>query len=234
MPRIILIAAIALAAYILLKRTQALPPQRRKKAIRNLVITAAVIVVIVLTLTGRMHWIGAAITGVLVAARQMLPLLIRAFPLLQQWQQSRAHNQTQHSELHSALLKMTLNHETGELDGEVLSGPLSGWLLSELDTTQLETLRAYCVAQDNDSAELLEGYLEQRFASDDSMDSEAGAPTGDFNRAEALSILGLTEGATDEDIIKAHRQLIQKLHPDRGGNDYLAAKINQAKDFLLQ
>jgi len=233
-PRLILIVAIALAVYILLKRTRALPPQRRKKAIRNLAITAAVVVVIFLTFTGRMHWIGAAITGVLVAARQMLPVLIRAFPLLQQWQQSRAQNQSQHSELHSALLKMTLDHETGELDGEVLSGPLSGWLLSELDTTQLETLRAYCVAQDQDSAQLLQGYLEQRFASGESMDSESGAAAEGFNRAEALSILGLAEGATDDDVIKAHRQLIQKLHPDRGGNDYLAAKINQAKDFLLQ
>jgi curved DNA-binding protein CbpA len=54
-----------------------------------------------------------------------------------------------------------------------------------------------------------------------------------MSRKEALAVLGLEEDASDEDIVAAHRKLMQKLHPDRGGNDYLAAKVNQAKDLLL-
>jgi hypothetical protein len=55
-----------------------------------------------------------------------------------------------------------------------------------------------------------------------------------MTKEEAHRILGIDDNATKEEIIEAHRKLIQKMHPDRGGNDYLAAKINQAKDYLLK
>jgi DnaJ domain len=57
---------------------------------------------------------------------------------------------------------------------------------------------------------------------------------GTMSRAEALKVLGLEDGATEEDIRAAHRRLILQIHPDKGGTSYLAAKINEAKDVLLK
>lgn len=68
---------------------------------------------------------------------------------------------------------------------------------------------------------------------DQAENSAAEGNLSQMSREEALAILGLDEGASDEQIIQAHRSLIQKLHPDRGGNDFLAAQLNAAKDLLL-
>ncbi len=60
----------------------------------------------------------------------------------------------------------------------------------------------------------------------------SGAP-GAMTVEEAWRVLGLEPGTSRDEIKKTHRRLIAGLHPDRGGSDYLAAKINQAKDVLL-
>jgi hypothetical protein len=57
---------------------------------------------------------------------------------------------------------------------------------------------------------------------------------GTMSRSEALNVLGLEPGATEEQIRAAHRRLILQIHPDKGGTSYLAAKINEAKDVLLR
>ncbi|WP_372765073.1 DnaJ domain-containing protein, partial [Litorivivens sp.] len=85
-----------------------------------------------------------------------------------------------------------------------------------------------------DSINLLNAYFKYRFGDNwnqsQSNQSNAGSS---MTRAQALAVLGLTEDADRDAIIKAHRSLMQKLHPDRGGNDYLASQINLAKDILL-
>jgi hypothetical protein len=222
------------------RRVQTVPPHKRRAEYIKLGLAVAVAVVVVLTLTGRMHWLGIAATGLLVAARQLLPALIRLFPMLAA-HRARASGQAQGqtSTVETALLRMQLSHDSGDLQGEVLKGDFAGWRLADMDRQQLEELMAYCLREDAESARLLDSYLQQRFPGEGPFgqgqagNGGKGGGNGDMNRQEALAILGLAEGASREEIIAAHRALIQKLHPDRGGNDYLAAKINQAKDFLL-
>ncbi|HWA89211.1 MAG TPA: DnaJ domain-containing protein [Rhizomicrobium sp.] len=58
-------------------------------------------------------------------------------------------------------------------------------------------------------------------------------PRTAMSRAEALNVLGLPSDAQEDDIRAAHRRLILQNHPDKGGSDYLASKVNEAKDVLL-
>ena len=236
MPRLILLLAIAAVVYILLRRVAALPPHRRRGEYFKLGLGVAVVAVILLTLAGKMHWVGAAITGLLVAARQSLPLLIRLFPMLSSLKSKAAGaGAAKQSTVSTAILRMHLDHDSGALSGEVLEGPLKGWLLEEMNREQLDTLREYCRDNDPESLQLLDGYLEQRFEDAPREDSAHNtAEAGGMSRKEALEILGLGDDADRDAIVDAHRKLMQKLHPDRGGSDYLAAKINQAKDLLTQ
>lgn len=64
--------------------------------------------------------------------------------------------------------------------------------------------------------------------------TQSNAPHTQLTREEAALILGVSPTANEEQVRDAHRRLIQKNHPDRGGTDYLASKINQARDMLLK
>jgi DnaJ-class molecular chaperone len=96
-----------------------------------------------------------------------------------------------------------------------------------------------CRAADEESARLIEAYLDR--ADPDWQEDFAGARTehraapggGDVTVEEAYAILGLAPGADVEAIRAAHRRLMKQLHPDHGGTDYLATKINRARDVLL-
>ena len=236
MPRLILLLAVIAVIYILLRRAQSMPPHKRRAEYIKLGLGIALVAAIILVATGRMNWIGAAITALLVVARQALPLVLRLFPMLASLRGKSAPAAGQTSTVETALLRMQLDHDSGALQGEVLRGSFQGWRLAEMNRQQLEQFFTYCRSEDSDSLQLLESYLQKRFPGEEfsGAQQQAGAGIGStMGHAEALAVLGLKEGAAEQDIIAAHRKLIQKLHPDRGGNDYLAAQINRAKDVLL-
>lgn len=235
MIRVLLAIAAAAIAIHYLWRIRNMPPHKQRAGYIKFLIGLTVATVIVLTVTGRMHWVGAALTGAFVFLRQILPWVIRALPFLNKLRQQ--NTQAGQSAIQTNHLSATLDHATGNIDGEVIEGPHKGWLLSELSLEQLDELLTHYQTEDEESAELLVAYIDQRHQQAEqasqkqhSADKTAASESA---RSEAFATLGLEDNATEEEIIAAHRSLIQKLHPDRGGNDFLAAKINQAKDILL-
>lgn len=156
----------------------------------------------------------------------------------------------QASAIRTRYLDMTLDHASGRMDGTVRQGPFAGRRLSELQLSQLLRMLELYQESDAQSAAVLTAYLDReqgedwRDAAAASAGSNAGSGAGNrsgeaagmargMSKEDAWAILGLSPGADDEAIRAAHRRLMQKLHPDRGGSDYLAARINAAKALLL-
>lgn len=144
----------------------------------------------------------------------------------------------QASRVRSEYLDMSLDHDSGELTGQIVAGPYAGHFLGEFDLPQLTAMIA---GFDAESVSLLESYLDRRFPAwrQDAQGNAAGrqsrpASSGKMTDEEAYQILGLQPGAGRDEIGRAHRALMKKLHPDQGGSTYLAARVNEAKDTLLR
>lgn len=155
----------------------------------------------------------------------------------------------QRSTVRTSLLSMELDHDTGNMDGEVLAGRYEGHRLSTLGLDDLERLRAEAAGIADQSRLLLDAYLDRMHAGwRDNMASagstaggrsnagtdRAGGFTASMSLADACRILEVKETASEREIRAAHRRLMKKFHPDAGGSDTFAAMINQAKDVLLK
>ncbi|MGA7277833.1 MAG: DnaJ domain-containing protein [Desulfocapsaceae bacterium] len=145
---------------------------------------------------------------------------------------------TRKSTVRSASLEMELDHDTGELDGRILTGRLEGALLSSLSEAELLLFHEEIKA-DPDGAALLESYLQryhpgwqERTQSTFSGGSGASG-SGEMSRQEAYEVLGVAPGASREEILEAWRRLIKRVHPDSGGSAFLTNKLNTARYVLL-
>lgn len=144
----------------------------------------------------------------------------------------------QTSQVRSAFLDMSLDHDSGQLSGRIVAGPYAG---QSLDAFDLQQLAAMMASFDAESVALLESYLDRRFPAwrqnaqgDTAGRHDRAASSGKMTEEEAYQILGVKPGATRDEISRAHRSLMKKLHPDQGGSTYLAARVNEAKDTLLR
>lgn len=189
---------------------------------------------------------GALALAVFLAARGRvelaLPLGIFALTLLG-WMPGLANyrrrtqkSSGQTSRVRSAVFEMELDHDSGAMRGRILVGRHEGVPLDALDVASLTEMLPEI---DEDSRALLMAYLDRRepgWREHAQGDTNAGPPprSGKMTEEEAYQILGLQAGASAQDIGRAHRSLMKKLHPDQGGSTYLAARVNEAKDVLLK
>jgi len=140
--------------------------------------------------------------------------------------------------IRTAFLDVEIDRATGAMRGRVIAGRKAGAALEALDVA---TLTALLAEVDEESRRLLTAYLDRRGAGrrEDAQQGanarQRAAPgSGKMSEEEAYQILGLEPGAGAEEIGRAYRALMKKLHPDQGGPTYLAARINEAKEVLLR
>jgi hypothetical protein len=233
------------------------PVTQVSRVLKRAALWGAIGLLLLATVTGRLNPIFAALAAAIPVGIRILNLL-HMLPMLQRVLQSlglgglaasipgASSGAAQRSSIRTRYLVMTLDHDTGAMDGEVLEGPFQGQRLSDLGLEQL--LRMLELYQDSDqqSASVLTAYLEREHPDwreqasqrssgwqEDRASAGSGAVAGPMTRADAFAILGLEPDADPDQVRAAHRRLMQKLHPDRGGSDYLAAQINAAKNLLL-
>ena len=154
-----------------------------------------------------------------------------------------AFNGAKAAELYRRLVQPSLAGAPGGLPQLVLpstSPAHAGRSLDELSPEILREVRIACLRHDPDGVRLIEAYFDRRFPGwreHAQADRDAGGGTdpksGPMTKEEAYEILGLQPGAEADAIRRAHRGLIKRLHPDQGGSTYLAGRVNQAKDVLL-
>ncbi|MFB9887702.1 J domain-containing protein [Balneatrix alpica] len=221
MPLIYLILFLVVAAW-LWQTLRRLPPQQRRKRIGLVLLSLLGALVVVLALTGRLPLISAAI-GV------VLPWLARFWPTLLKWLfvSWRKRQQT------NRLIQLQHDANSGELRGMILHGPWQGRELASLNRDEFATLLQQCQQQDPLSAALMRQWwhLQHGQAWDQ---PPPGQASSQMDEEQARAILGLGTDWTVEQVEQAYKRLIGRLHPDKGGSDWLASRINEARDWLIQ
>lgn len=250
LPSVILGIGLIIAAMLLMRWYANADPAVLKRVLKWALVLVLGLVALFLALTGRLAAAFGLVMGIVAFGW-------RLFNMISMFQQMRGmfgglggfggfngSSQTspgQTSQVESNFLRMTLEHDSGRMDGEILSGEFQGRVLSAVPIEDLLVFRAG-IQNDADSVGLLDAYLDRSHVgwrddikgeSSGQSYNEGGGSSGPMTHAEAYRVLGLAPDADRKAIKNAYRHLMSKVHPDRGGSAYLAAKINEAKDLLL-
>ncbi len=231
------IAAI-LILWLLLSRADVLPRWSFRMSPRLLekVASIAAVVVALLVLVRGNVWLALILFGVALwllgrASRKIAPGAIDG-PSMRPSQVSR---------VRSAMIEMDYDQRTGSMSGVVIAGPFEGAPLAALDRDTCGKIYRTSLKDDPDGARLLEAYFDRRFAGwrrvgDGHADAgtQRATPSSRMSEDEAYEVLGLRRGASRDEIVRSHRTVMKKWHPDQGGTADLAARANEAKEVLMR
>jgi hypothetical protein len=247
MPYLVLGVAVLIGILLASRWYVSAQPSTLLKTLKWIFISLVVLVAGALIFTGRIGW------GLL-AIPALLPLLMRARSAARAAKNysrmassgaagagaGAGSGSGKASEIETDYVRMILDHDNGEMNGDVIAGRFAGRTLRSMELGEILQLLGEASA-DEQSVQVLSAYLDRYHGDEWREQARAGGHAGTgggsgqggMTREEAYDILGLEAGASDEDIKSAHHELMGKNHPDKGGSTYLATKINQAKDFLL-
>lgn len=236
MPYLLLGLAVLVGLYFVFRGLRGTNPRNLQKVLAIVVGIVAVTILGFFAVSGRMGYFGWAMLA--------LPLLLRWRAVGQAMRNMRGPTPGKNSDIETAYLRMTLEHDSGVLSGTVLQGQFEGRNLEELSFDDLLDLLRECRVHDPQSATVLETYLDRVHGADwrgaggeeaagSGGEGGAAGAGGSMTRDQAYEVLGLQPGASESEIRDAHRKLLMANHPDKGGSTFLAAQINQAKDVLL-
>ena len=203
------------------------------------------ILLILAVITGRANAIFALIGGLIASAFRFVPIVLRFYPQIRELLYKfgiEAPAGPGSSKVSTATLAATVDPLSGRIEGEIIAGPHKGKTLS---TMAIEDIRAYylnCVEHDLQALRLIEAFVLREYPDqiqsgewNESQHRSGGSAHADSSMsvAEAREILGVNDDASKQEITYAHRKLMARLHPDKGGSTFLATRVNLAKDTLL-
>jgi len=129
-------------------------------------------------------------------------------------------------------IEAKVNVSEGSVQGRVLKGEFENRELHSLSEAELDNLESVLKAEDRRAYYLLQVIRKRTQTQSSDFHSDNGLSNPSVEEAHLM--LGLPETFNSKDVNQAYKRLMQKLHPDRGGNDYLASRINLARDILIK